>query len=461
MVRGGRVPGEGSMQERSARRSTDVEERRLLTVMFGDMVGSTALSEAIGADSMHELLKLYQRTCTQVVIDNDGVLSSWMGDGFMAQFGYPSRHEDAAVRAVEAGLAVVSAVRALRPEVMSRFGVKIAIRVGLHSGLVVVSGAPGREDDPNAVFFTGETTNIAARIESSAAPNSVSISQATLNLVDGYFDVDPLGPQQLRGLTRKVSTFRVRERTPATSRYFARSSRLTPLVGRRDELAEVLGFAGRDQSGHGQVFGLTGDAGMGKTRLLDELVHRAGPGVDILYTACAERETTTPLHPFASLVRRVCAPVGGNSEVTSENFAARVGPDVPHARALARLAELAGIPLPDESRPPDATPERVLRETADAVGEWLRQRADRDGTVVLVDDTQWLDPSSRDVIAGLAGAPGALRIVLAYRPDPDTGWIPPLCGSILELQPLSQPDCIELIGKVLDSDDRQVVEAAA
>src|SRR6476646_10556602 len=139
MVRGGRVPGEGSMQERSARRSTDVEERRLLTVMFGDMVGSTALSEAIGADSMHELLKLYQRACTQAVIDNDGVLSSWMGDGFMAHFGYPSQYEDAAVRAVEAGLAVVSAVLELAPKLMRQFGVRVAIRVGVHTGLVVVS----------------------------------------------------------------------------------------------------------------------------------------------------------------------------------------------------------------------------------------------------------------------------------------------------------------------------------
>jgi class 3 adenylate cyclase len=448
------------MQERSARLSSEVEERRLLTVMFGDMVGSTALSEAIGADSMHELLKLYQRTCTQAVIDNDGVLSSWMGDGFMAQFGYPPRHEDAAVKAVEAGLAVISAVRDLRPEVMSRFGVKLAIRVGIHSGLVVVSRTPGREDDPSAVFFTGETTNIAARIESSAAPNSVSISQATWDLVDGYFDVDPLGPQQLRGLTRKITTFRVRERTNATSRYFARSGRLTPLVGRGNELAEVLDFAGRDPSGTGQIFGLTGDPGMGKTRLLDELIHRAGPNCDVLYTACVERDTTTPLHPFATLIRTVCAPAGGQSQITFENFAGRIRPDVPHATALARLAELAGISLPDNSLPPEATPERVLRETSAAVAEWLRRRGNRDGTVVLVDDAHWLDPSSRDVIIELAGEPGPLRTVLAYRPDPDTGWIPPLCRTTLELQPLSRPDSVELIRKVLDNEDQQVTEAA-
>src|SRR6476620_4272833 len=118
------------MEQRPTGAGLDAEERRLLTIMFGDMVGSTSLSEAIGADSMHELLKLYQRACTQAVIDNDGVLSSWMGDGCMAHFGDPSRHEDAAVRGVEAGLAVVSAVRALAPELMMRFGVKVALRVG-------------------------------------------------------------------------------------------------------------------------------------------------------------------------------------------------------------------------------------------------------------------------------------------------------------------------------------------
>src|SRR6478752_351098 len=133
------------MEQRPTGAGLDAEERRLLTIMFGDMVGSTPLSEAIGADSMHELLKLYQRACTQAVIDNDGV---------MAHFGYPSQYEDAAVRAVEAGLAVVSAVLELAPKLMRQFGVRVAIRVGVHTGLVVVSRAPGREDDPNAVFFT-------------------------------------------------------------------------------------------------------------------------------------------------------------------------------------------------------------------------------------------------------------------------------------------------------------------
>jgi class 3 adenylate cyclase len=385
--------------ERPARPNVAIEERRLLTVMFGDMVGSTPLSEAIGADSMHELLKLYQRACTQAVIDNDGVLVSWMGDGFMAHFGYPSRHEDAAVRAVEAGLGVVSAVKALGPELVRRFGVEITIRVGIHSGLVVVSRAPGREDDPHAVFFTGETTNIAARIESSAMPNNVSISEATWELVRGYFEVDALGPQQLRGLTRKVNTFRVRERTSARSRYFARSDRLTPLVGRADELRDLLEFAEMNLQGSSDFLGLTGEAGMGKTRLLDELVHQAGPSRDILYSACSPRDTTSPLHPFARLIRELIQPADRSSDVVFKSFASQIGPDVPGQTAMARLAALAGIEPPVELLPPDATPERVLQETSDAVREWLYRRGERGGTVVLVDDAQWLDPTSGDLLA--------------------------------------------------------------
>src|SRR5690349_23432307 len=166
------------MEQRSTRPGLDVEERRLVTIMFGDMVGSSSISEAIGADSMHELLRTYQRTCAQAVIANEGTLSSWMGDGFMAHFGYPTRHEDDAVRAVEAGLAVVSAVRSLGPELRRRFGVEVAIRIGVHTGLVVVTRPPF-QDDPAAVFFMGETTNLAARIESSAAANSVTVSEAT------------------------------------------------------------------------------------------------------------------------------------------------------------------------------------------------------------------------------------------------------------------------------------------
>jgi len=438
-----------------------MEERRLLTIMFGDMVGSTALSEAIGADSMHELLKLYQRACTQAVIDNDGVVSSWMGDGFMAHFGYPPRHEDAAVRAVEAGLAVVSAVRALQPEVSKRFGVKVAIRVGIHSGIVVVSGAPGREDDPNAVFFSGETTNIAARVESSAMPNSVSISQATGDLVQGYFDFEELGPQQLRGLARKITTFRVRARTSATSRYFARSGQLTPLVGRTGELGDLLDFVGRTSDGSIHFFGLSGDAGMGKTRLLDELVHRAGPGLDILYSACSPRDTTSPLHPFASLIRGLSEPADHSSDVAFKSFELQIGPDIPGRIAMARLAALAGIEPPAELLPPEATPERVLQETSDAVRAWLHRRGERGRAVLLVDDVQWLDPTSRDLLAHLAERPAALGVVLAYRPDPGTEWIATLCRRSLELEPLSQPDCVDLIRRVVDDEDRHLAEAAA
>jgi class 3 adenylate cyclase/predicted ATPase len=449
------------MEQPRTRPRIEVEERRLLTVMFGDMVGSTSISEAIGADSMHELLKAYQRACTQSVIDSDGVVTSWMGDGFMAHFGYPSRHEDAAVRAVEGGLAVLSAVRALGPELMKRFGVRVALRVGIHTGLVVVSREPGREDDPNAVSFTGETTNVAARIESTARPNSVSISEATWELVRGYFDVDPLGPQQLRGLTRQVTTYRVRDRTSAPSRYFARGDRLTPLVGRELELRELLEFTERDLGGRGGFLGLIGEAGMGKTRLLDELVHRAGPSRDVLYTTCSPRDTASPLHPFARLVRELSRAPGRSADVTFAAFTAQIGPDVPNEIARARLAALAEIEPPAELIPHDVTPERALQETADAARGWLSRRADRGGAVLLVDDAQWLDPTSRDLLARTSEEQAAPGVVLAYRPEPDTEWIGSFCGSALELRPLSQAECVDLIGHVVDGGDQRVGEAAS
>ncbi|HET9258481.1 MAG TPA: adenylate/guanylate cyclase domain-containing protein, partial [Pseudonocardiaceae bacterium] len=458
---GGRTSTGGTMEQRPRRPSLHVEERRLLTIMFGDMVGSTSLCETIGADSMHELLKLYQWACTQAIIDNDGTLSSWMGDGFMAHFGYPSRHEDAAVRAVEAGLGVVSAVRTLGPELMRRFGVKVDIRVGIHTGLVVVSEAPGREDDPNAVFFIGETTNIAARLESSARPNSVSISEATWELVRGYFDVDALGPQKLRGLTRKINTFCVRGRTSATSRYFARSGRLTPLVGRAAELRDLLEFAERDFAGPCDYFGLTGEAGMGKTRLLNELVHRAGPSRGILYCSCSPRDTTSPLHPFARLLLELAQASNRSSDVTFDSFAFHIGPDTLDRTAMARLAVLAGIDPPAEFLPPDVTPERALQETSDAVRAWLYRQGERGGAVLLVDDAQWLDPTSRDLLAHLVDRQAALGVVLAYRPDPGTEWMTLMCRSSLELRPLSQADCVNLIGHVVDGEEQRVAEAAA
>jgi class 3 adenylate cyclase/tetratricopeptide (TPR) repeat protein len=430
--------------------------------MFGDMVGSTSLSEAIGADSMHELLKLYQRACTRAVIENDGILTSWMGDGFMAHFGYPSQHEDAPVQAVQAGLAVVSKVRALAPELMRQFGATVAIRVGVHTGLVVVSEAQGQNADPNAVFFIGETTNIAARIESSASPNSVSISKATGELVRGYFDVDDLGPQKLRGFSRTINTFRVRERTSVKSRYFARSGQLTPLVGRLAEVGELLKFAERDYLGPVDFFGLAGEAGMGKTRLLDELVRRAGPSRDVLYSACSPRDTLSPLHPFARLIRELSQPSAHDpADDIFASFVDHIGQDMPDQTAMARLAALAGIELPENLLPLDVTPERALQETSEAVRTWLFQRGKRGGAVLLVDDAQWLDPTSRDLLAQLADKQAALAVVLAYRPEPGTGWVASMCRSSLELRPLTQADCINLIGQVVDGDEQRVAEAAA
>ncbi len=441
---------------------SQVEERRLLTVMFGDMVGSTSLSESIGADSMHELLKLYQRVCTRAVVENDGILTSWMGDGFMAHFGYPSQHEDAAVQAVQAGLAVVSEVRALAPELMRQFGATVAIRVGVHTGLVVVSEAPGHNADPNAVFFIGETTNIAARIESSASPNSVSISEATGELVRGYFDVDDLGPQKLRGFSRTIKTFRVRERTSVKSRYFARSGQLTPLVGRMAEVSELIKFAERDLLGPVDFFGLAGDAGMGKTRLLDELVRRAGPSRDVLYSACSPRDTLLPLHPFARLIRELSQlPDDDRTGNVFGSFVAHIGLDMPDRTAMTRLAALAGIEPPDNLLPRDVSPERALQETSEAVRSWLFQRGMRGGAVLLVDDAQWLDPTSRDLLAQLADRQAAVAVVLAYRPDPGTGWVASLCRSSLELRPLTQADCVDLIGQVVEGDEQRVAEAAA
>jgi class 3 adenylate cyclase/tetratricopeptide (TPR) repeat protein len=448
------------MEQRPMWSSADVEERRLLTIMFGDMIGSTSLSETIGADSMHELLKLYQRTCTRAVVDNEGILSSWMGDGFMAHFGYPLEHEDAAVRAVEAGLAVLSSVEALGPGLMDRFGVEIEMRIGIHTGLVVVSEAPEHADDRNPVFFIGETPNIASRIEAGAAANSISISEATWELVRGYFDVEALGPQQLRGFRRRINTFRVRGRTGATSRYFARSDQQTPLVGREVELLELLDFADRVPAGPTGFLGLVGEPGLGKTRLLDELVRAVGATRDVLYSACAPRANASPLYPFVQLVRELAGCTVGDPGAFAA-FAARFAPFVPDETSLARLAALAGVEPPNEALQQAVTPERALRDTADAVYTWLCRRSDHAATILLVDDAQWLDPTSRDVLAKLASGPAGLGVVLAYRPEPGTEWITSMCADSLELQPLNRAQSVQLIGHVAEVDELRLVEAAA
>src|SRR5712691_5469312 len=255
-----------------APRSADAE-RRQLTVMFCDLVDSTRLSGQLDPEDYREVVRAYQATCTEVIQRYDGHIAQLLGDGLLVYFGYPQAHEDDARRAVRAGLGIVGAMATLNAHLEQRHGMRVAVRLGIHTGLVVVGevGSGGRQEN----LALGETPNMAARIQGLAMPDTLAISALTFQLVQGYFTVEDLGAHTLRGVAAPVHVYRILGESGAQSRLDAVvPTRLTPLVGREEEVALMHQRWEQAKTGLGQVVVLSGEAGIGKSRLLEVLRER-------------------------------------------------------------------------------------------------------------------------------------------------------------------------------------------
>src|SRR5882672_7736028 len=262
-------------------------ERRQLSVLFCDVVGSTALSAQLDPEDLREVMRAYQRTCAEVIEGFDGYIAQYLGDGLLVYFGYPQAHEDDAQRAVRAGLGMVEAMGTLNTQLAQQQGVRLAVRVGIHTGPVVV-GEIG-EGSRREQLAMGETPNIAARIQGLAAPNTVAISAASHQLVQGYFIYGDLGAHALKGVDTPLQVYRVMGESGAQSRLDVPSPRgLTPLVGREAEATLLLDRWAQVTDGLGQVVLLSGEAGIGKSRLVQVLKdHLAGEPHTLLECRCS------------------------------------------------------------------------------------------------------------------------------------------------------------------------------
>src|SRR6516225_8035042 len=242
-------------------------ERRQLTVMFCDLVDSTKLSSQLDPEEYRDVVRAYQRVCTDVIQRYEGYIAQLLGDGLLIYFGFPVAHEDDAQRAVRAGLGMLAAMGDLNTRLQQAKGIQLGVRLGIHTGLVVVGemGGAGRQEQ----LALGEVPNIASRIEGLAEANTVAISEATSRLVQGYFDCQDLGAQTLRGVAEPVHVYRVLQDSGARGRLDVAMTRgLTPLVGRESEVTFLQERWAQAKSGQGQVVLLTGDAGIGKSRLV-------------------------------------------------------------------------------------------------------------------------------------------------------------------------------------------------
>jgi len=279
-------------------------ERRQLTVMFCDLVGSTELSSQMDAEVYREVVRAYQATCSEVMQRFDCHIAQTLGDGLLVYSGYPIAHENDAERAIRAALSILQAMKTLNERREQDKGICLAIRVGIHTGPVVVGEVGFGEKQEQLAL--GETPNIAARIQGLAEPDSIVISDATYRLIQGYFECQTLGEQTLRGIAEPVVVYRVMSESGAQSRLDAASSRgLTPLVGREREVDLLLERWEQVKDGPGQVVLLSGEAGIGKSRLVQVLKNHVA---DAPHTRLECRSlpyfTNSALYPITDFLQR-------------------------------------------------------------------------------------------------------------------------------------------------------------
>jgi len=279
-------------------------ERRQVTVMFCDMVGSSTLSELLDPEELRDVMRNYQEVCSDVIRRHDGHIAKYLGDGLLVYFGYPLAHEDDAQRAVRAGLEIVGAVREL--PLHTRLQQPLQIRIGIHTGLVVV-GEMGAGDMREPMAIVGETPNIAARLQGLADPNTVVISSATYRLIQGYFACQALGYHTLKGFSQPMEVYRVLHESGVQSRFeVAVTKGLTPLVGREQEVDLLLERWERVKEGEGQVVFLIGEAGIGKSRLVQVLKeHVAGESHTRIESLCSPYYQNSSLYPVIDHLQRL------------------------------------------------------------------------------------------------------------------------------------------------------------
>jgi class 3 adenylate cyclase/energy-coupling factor transporter ATP-binding protein EcfA2 len=401
-------------------------ERRQLTVLFCDLVDSTALASQLDPEDLRAVVRAYQATCAEVIQRFDGHIAQYLGDGLLVYFGYPQAHEDEVQRAVRSGLGMVEAVGALNTRLEQEYGVRLAVQLGIHTGLVVIGeiGSGGQQEQ----LALGETPNIAARLQSLAAPDTVVISEATAHLIHGYFVCQPLGAQVLKGLTQPLQVYRVLHESGAQTRLDVATVRgLTPLVGRDEEVGLLQRRWSQTTAGMGQVVLLSGEAGIGKSRLVQMLKEHitSEPHTRIEWRGSPYHQQSA-LYPVIDHLQRLLR--GHHDAPPAEQLrtleAALTASGVALSEAVPLLAALLSLPLPASYAPITLTPQRQRQKTLETLLAWLHREAQRQPVLLIVDDLHWVDPSTVELLSLLIEqcAPMCLCLVLTARPEFHPPW---------------------------------------
>ena len=428
--------------------STDAAERRQLTVMFCDLVGSTALSARLDPEDMREVIAAYQRCVSETVRRFGGFVAKYMGDGVLAYFGYPQAHEHDAEQAVRAGLAVVEAA----PRLQTAAGAPLHVRVGLATGIVVVGDLLGSGEAQERGVFGG-TPHLAARLQVIAQPDSVVIAEGTRKLVGDLFEIVDLGPQKLKGVAGTTLAFGALRESSQANRFEAlHPDGLAALVGREAECELLLRRWAKAKGGEGQVALISGEAGIGKSRLTAEFLERlpGEPHTRLRYF-CSPQHTDSALYPIIGHIERAANFAREDDAKTRlDKLGGVLSRSSMSDEDAALLAEM--LSLPNDGRFPalDLAPHQRRQRTLAALARRIEGIARETPVLMVYEDVHWADPSSLEAIGLLVDKIEALRLLLfvTFRPE----FVPPWAGrphvTALTINRLAPREVIALIDRV-------------
>jgi len=420
-------------------------ERRHLTVLFADLVNSTQMATRLDPEEFHEIIQAYHQAVARVVARFDGYVAQYQGDGIVAYFGWPLAHGDDAERAVRAGLEIIEAIKGLKRGGVTAGG-QISVRVGIDTGPVMVGhlGGGGRRE----ITAVGETPNIAARTQALAPVGGLAITAATNRLAAGLFAVEPLGPQILKGIAYPVELFRVQRATGVRGRLHTVRA-LTPFVGREQELRALAERWELVKAGHGQVVIISGEPGIGKSRLARQFREiLAGEPHSWLESFCSSFDINTPFAPGVNLI--VSSFIGSTNGTAEERFATLEqslrDADLKVEEAVPLLAEMLNLPLPSRYQPSLAPPDQRRRRLIAVLAQWASALARLQPLVLLLDDAQWADPSTLELHQALVEQCATIPIMLIHtaRPEFNAPWPSRKNHSHLMLAGLSGPHTREM-----------------
>src|SRR5271169_6644990 len=429
----------------------DTAERRQVTVMFADLVGSTALSGRMDPEDLREVISAYQKCVAETVRRFGGFVAKYMGDGVLVYFGYPEAHEQDAEQAVRAGLELIAAVAALNTHS------SLQTRIGIATGMVVVGDLIG-SGEAQERGIVGETPNLAARLQGIAEPNMVVIADGTRRLLGNLFELEDLGAKDLKGIAGPVKAWAALRASSAEGRFEAmHSTGLTDLVGREEELDLLLRRWSKAKTGEGQVVLLSGEPGIGKSRLTAALLERLArePHTRLRYF-CSPQHTDSAFYPIISQMERAAAFVHDDiPQAKLDKLDMMLAQASTSKQDAALFAEM--LSLPNDGRYPaiELTPEQRRQRTLEALVFQMQALAHQTPVLMIFEDAHWTDPTSLEAFGRTVDQIKTLPVLLivTFRPEFNAPWAGRSHVTSLALNRLGEREAAAIIARIVGNKD--------